>query len=220
MNLDEIASRVTKEIDSLAESTGLEKKAILASLTKKINMKIRGCKERQVSIVQETEDHYILADWMIGLAKSNHPKLKVNRDSWAKDIRLILDRDGRSREDLTDLWAYISSDHGSGQWGGWADNCRTPGKLRMKKDGLQYFDIIKNQMASEKQKQSRGFSSGNDWAAGLNRSSKRDISTGVSVLHSLEAGGATRESGKVGRRIQEGSISSVIETGDMFGERH
>ncbi|MBU0536870.1 MAG: hypothetical protein KKF24_16040 [Gammaproteobacteria bacterium] len=73
--------------------------------------------------------------------------LKINLDQWADAIRKLNEIDDKPLTDIAALWRWIVN-HDRGNFS-WAANCRTPMKLRERKDGMAYFDIISNQMHRE-----------------------------------------------------------------------
>lgn len=89
--------------------------------------------------------HHELAVRMSNPVMTRHPSSKINLDQWADSVRKLQEIDKRSREEIIELWQWVINHEGSRGFS-WADTCRTPMKLRETKDGLQYFQIIKNQM--------------------------------------------------------------------------
>ena len=98
-----------------------------------------------------TTDQHELAVRMSNPVKTRFPSAKINLDEWADCIRKLIETDKKTREEIIQLWGWIVT-HETGNpsgFSGWADNCRSPLKLRQKKDGLPYFDLIQTQMRRE-----------------------------------------------------------------------
>ncbi|MBT11857.1 MAG: hypothetical protein CMI02_07470 [Oceanospirillaceae bacterium] len=94
------------------------------------------------------DEHYQLAVELSCASKARFGNaLKIKLDEWADAIRRLNELDGHSLPEIARLWRWIVQ-HERGNFS-WADNCRTPMKLRQRKDGMQYFDIIQNQMTRE-----------------------------------------------------------------------
>jgi hypothetical protein len=91
--------------------------------------------------------------------------MKINFDVWADDIRKIIELDNRDADELTAVWDFIDQ-HQDGKFR-WGDNCRTPGKLRERNNGLQYYDMINHQRntSNTRQDQNQGPSAADEWAS-------------------------------------------------------
>ena len=89
-------------------------------------------------------EHYQLAVWMSNPVKQRFPSQDIDLEQWADAVRKLITIDGYTQPQIEWLWRRVVEDDRPGFC--WADNCRTPMKLRAKKDGLAYFEIIKNQM--------------------------------------------------------------------------
>jgi hypothetical protein len=72
-----------------------------------------------------------LAEWIVERIRRLHPK---HRDPpwkrWCREIRIMRERDGRTRREIADLFAWANAD------GFWQANILSPGKLREKWDQL------------------------------------------------------------------------------------
>lgn len=90
-----------------------------------------------------TPEQYQLAVWMSCPVKQQFPKQDIKLDEWAEACRKLIEIDGYTLEQIEWIWRQVTSDDRQGF--NWSTNCRTPMKLRAKKDGLPYFEIIKNQ---------------------------------------------------------------------------
>jgi len=98
-----------------------------------------------------TPEQYDLAVRMSCPSKARFGvNFKINLDEWADAVRKLNEIDGHQLRDIELLWRWVVNHTvQSGSFAGWADNCRTPMKLRQRKDGLAYFDIITNQLTRE-----------------------------------------------------------------------
>ena len=68
--------------------------------------------------------------------------------AWSKALDQILRMDKRTELEIRHLASLIFGDvRDGGGFPGWARNCRTPGKLRQKKDGATYWEIISDQLS-------------------------------------------------------------------------
>ncbi len=94
-----------------------------------------------------SKTEFELATQMTIPVRTRFPKQEIDLEAWADCVRKLLRIDKCDLVELQCLWAWVC-DHQRGSFS-WADNCRTPMKLRQKKDGLTYFEIIKTQMARE-----------------------------------------------------------------------
>jgi hypothetical protein len=106
------------------------------------------------------DDQYQLAVELSNPVKQRFPTQNINLKDWAEDIRKLMEIDRYSRDDIYYLWRWRTDHQGNNNFS-WANNCRTPGKLRQKKDGLAYFEIMKNQMLGEcNNENNQGFTTG------------------------------------------------------------
>lgn len=120
-----------------------------------------------------SSEHYELATQLAHATRANHPSIRINLSTWAEDIRKLNEIDGHSLSAIAKLWGAIC-EHRDGEFS-WAENCRSPGKLRKVKDGLPYFAIIYNQLFGRPKQGGQSRSSGGfidhhtdtSWAAGL-----------------------------------------------------
>lgn len=72
-----------------------------------------------------------LAEWMFGLVLALHPQHQPpNWRRWCREIRLLRDRDKRTRKEIAGLFRWANNDPF------WQLNIRSPGKLRAKWDDL------------------------------------------------------------------------------------
>jgi len=94
------------------------------------------------------ESHEYLANKLAQPVQLSFPKQQINIREWADAIRKLLDIDKYSVEQIRYLWNWRTNHQGNGGFS-WADNCRTPMKLRQRKDGLSYFEIMINQIKQE-----------------------------------------------------------------------
>lgn len=90
------------------------------------------------------DSHFDYAEKMSVPVRKRFPSQKIDLEQWADSVRKLLVIDLVSIQDLGNVWRYIVH-HDQGSFS-WADNIRTPMKLRTKNDGLSYFNIIFNQM--------------------------------------------------------------------------
>jgi hypothetical protein len=128
------------------------------------------------------DEHYKIAIGMIWPVTERFPTMDVNADKWADAVRKLMEIDHYTQDEIERLWRVITTDEREGFC--WSQNCRTPMKLREKKDGLSYFEIIKTQFTGSRVQslqsggkslqiganQSGGFiekHNRNDWADGL-----------------------------------------------------
>jgi hypothetical protein len=95
-----------------------------------------------------TQEQHQLAIEMSCPVKQRHPKAKINWDEWAEAVRLLVEIDGYTLDQIRQLWMWSRNYRGQNGFR-WADGCRTAMKLRMRKEGLQYIEIIKTQMLGE-----------------------------------------------------------------------
>ena len=89
--------------------------------------------------------HFDLALWMSNPVKARFgDKQKINLDQWADTVRKLFEIDKNTEEEIKTVWSFIVN-HDEGSFS-WAENIRTPMKLRQSKDGMTYFEKIKNQI--------------------------------------------------------------------------
>ncbi len=96
-------------------------------------------------------EHHELAVRMSNSVKVRFPTAEINLDQWADCIRKLIEIDKHTRPEIIRLWQWIVNHETGNRTGfsGWADNCRSPLKLRQRKDGVTYFEIIQRQMIRE-----------------------------------------------------------------------
>ena len=71
------------------------------------------------------------AEWMLTLITNNQPAFKVpNLESWAKDIRLMRERDNRTHYEMGVVWKWAHSNSF------WQSNILSASKFRQKYDQL------------------------------------------------------------------------------------
>lgn len=107
-------------------------------------VKVKKSKEKPIKY---NERHITVAAWMAAGVKVRHPTQEIDPYTWADTVRKLEHIDGYPLQTLVDTWAWIINHDGDRF--SWADNCRTPMKLRQKKEGLTYYQIIRNQMGRE-----------------------------------------------------------------------
>ena len=89
-------------------------------------------------------DHMDLATRMADPVRRRHPSQPIDLDQWADAIRKLIDLDGRPPAEIMPLWIWVTN-HGTPKFS-WAENCRTPMKLRDRDgQGMQYWDVIQGQ---------------------------------------------------------------------------
>lgn len=103
-----------------------------------------------------TDEYYQLAVELSNPVKQRFSAQSINLDEWADAIRKLVDIDKYTIEQIYHLWRW-RTDHQGNNGFTWADNIRTPMKLRQKKDGLSYFEILKNQMRVIVNENNQGF---------------------------------------------------------------
>lgn len=89
-------------------------------------------------------DQHKLAARMAVPVQQRFSSMKIDVGEWADAVRKLVEIDGHTQTEIVKLWHWIIN-HDTGSFS-WADNCRTPMKLRKGKEGLKYFEIIKIQM--------------------------------------------------------------------------
>jgi len=81
--------------------------------------------------VAESDDNLRAAQWLFETLLHERPTFKrPNINTWAKDVRLMRDQDGRSLEDIYELWIWVRADHF------WNPNIQSPSKLRKQFDSI------------------------------------------------------------------------------------
>lgn len=92
--------------------------------------------------------HQVAATRLSNPVKQRFPSQKIDLDKWAEDIEKIERIDGYPIDKLFDLWLWIQN-HGDARFS-WADQIRTPGKLRQRdKQGTKYLDVLTQQMQAK-----------------------------------------------------------------------
>lgn len=81
--------------------------------------------------VEDAEDQRLAAWFLLRLRSLNPGHREPNWRRWGREIRLMRERDGRSRRDIAELFAWANAD------AFWQRNVLSPGKLRDKWDQLQ-----------------------------------------------------------------------------------
>lgn len=91
-----------------------------------------------------SDDQYQLAVWMSNPVKKRFGEAqKIDLEQWADAVRKLMEIDGYTEAQIQWLWRAVTTDERQGF--NWSTNCRTPMKLRESKQGMSYFEIIKNQ---------------------------------------------------------------------------
>ncbi len=104
-----------------------------------------------------TDEQLSAAKFIFGLLKTLNNEVKEpNWDSWANEIRLMVERDGRSLDAIKELFAWANQDPF------WRVNILSPGKLREKWDQLS----IKRQSQPKSQASQRQIVPGNQRISG------------------------------------------------------
>ena len=104
-----------------------------------------------------TDDDLRAANWIFGLIKNLSPNVKTpDFASWANEIRLMRERDGRSHKDICELFKWAN------QHEFWASNILSPAKLREKWDQLE---IKRNASPNVKRKESFAEKNSSDWSS-------------------------------------------------------
>jgi hypothetical protein len=91
---------------------------------------------------QFKDQHLAIAQTMSQSALKRFPTQKIKIEEWADAVRKLMEIDGHSERWVLWLWAWIQN-HDDGGFS-WADQIRTPMKLRKVKDELKYFDKLKD----------------------------------------------------------------------------
>lgn len=104
-----------------------------------------------------TDDDLRAANWIFGLIKNLSPNVKTpDFASWANEIRLMRERDGRSHKDICELFKWANQNEF------WASNILSPAKLREKWDQLE---IKRNASPNVKRKESFAEKNSSDWSS-------------------------------------------------------
>ncbi|MFZ7198509.1 replication protein [Avibacterium avium] len=78
-----------------------------------------------------SDDDMTAGQWIFGLVKKLNPSVKApSFDSWANEIRLMRERDGRTHREICELFQWANQDSF------WKANILSPAKLREKWDQL------------------------------------------------------------------------------------
>nr|DAO86009.1 MAG TPA: replication protein O [Bacteriophage sp.] len=97
------------------------------------------------------------ANWIFGLIKNLSPNVKTpDFASWANEIRLMRERDGRTHKDICELFKWANEDEF------WSANILSPSKLRNKWDQLE---IKKRSCKAVKRKESFAEKNSSDWSS-------------------------------------------------------
>nr|DAM33162.1 MAG TPA: replication protein O [Caudoviricetes sp.] len=104
-----------------------------------------------------TDDDLMAANWIFGLIKNLSPNVKTpDFASWANEIRLMRERDGRSHKDICELFKWANQNEF------WASNILSPAKLREKWDQLE---IKRKTSPNIKRKESFAEKNSSDWGS-------------------------------------------------------
>ena len=104
-----------------------------------------------------TDDDLRAANWIFVLIKNLSPNVKTpNFASWANEIRLMRERDGRTHKDICELFKWANEDEF------WSANILSPSKLRDKWDQLE---IKKRSCKAVKRKESFADKNSSDWSS-------------------------------------------------------
>lgn len=104
-----------------------------------------------------TDDDLLVANWIFGLIKNLSPNVKTPAfESWANEIRLMRERDGRTHKDICELFRWANQDSF------WAANILSPSKLREKWDQLE---IKRGSSKANKRKESFAEKNSSDWGS-------------------------------------------------------
>ena len=104
-----------------------------------------------------TDDDLRAANWIFDLIKNLSPNVKTpDFASWANEIRLMRERDGRSHKDICELFKWANQNEF------WASNILSPAKLREKWDQLE---IKRNASPNVKRKESFAEKNSSDWSS-------------------------------------------------------
>jgi len=115
------------------------------------------------------DDHMKLAELLAKWIKHNNPKAKAPLiESWANDIRLMMERDERSAQDIKDVILFSQKDSF------WLSNILSTSKLRKK------FDQLYMKMNSESKRQPSNFKV---MEGGKNKTSNGHVTTDINKLN-------------------------------------
>ena len=104
-----------------------------------------------------TDDDLRAANWIFGLIKNLSPNVKTPAfESWANEIRLMRERDGRTHKDICELFKWANEDEF------WSANILSPSKLRDKWDQLE---IKRKSSKTTKRKESFAEKNSSDWSS-------------------------------------------------------
>lgn len=104
-----------------------------------------------------TDDDLRAANWIFGLIKNLSPNVKTPTfESWANEIRLMRERDGRTHKDICELFKWANEDEF------WSANILSPSKLRDKWDQLE---IKRKSSKTTKRKESFAEKNSSDWSS-------------------------------------------------------
>ncbi|VVE73242.1 hypothetical protein PPN31119_04547 [Pandoraea pnomenusa] len=82
-------------------------------------------------VVDDAAEDLRLAEWIFARILGMHPKhRRPDMDSWSRDVRLMRERDQRSRREIAALFDWANRD------AFWRNNILSPGKLRAQWDQL------------------------------------------------------------------------------------
>lgn len=112
-------------------------------------------------VYDEQSNHYQLAFRLYQNILINHPDYKEpNLQSWANDVRLMMEQDKRSEEQISYLMDWVQNDSF------WKSNILSVSKLREKFDQLviRVKEDINKQNKSNKKEIPRAYQSLQDWA--------------------------------------------------------
>ena len=104
-----------------------------------------------------TVDDLRVANWIFSLIKNLSPNVKTPAfESWANEIRLMRERDGRTHKDICELFKWANQDSF------WAANILSPSKLREKWDQLE---IKRGSSKANKHKEPFAEKNSSDWGS-------------------------------------------------------
>ena len=104
-----------------------------------------------------TDDDMRAANWIFGLIKNISPNFRTPAfESWANEIRLMRERDGRTHKDICGLFQWANQDSF------WGANILSPAKLREKWDQLE---IKRGSSKANKRKESFAEKNSSDWGS-------------------------------------------------------
>ncbi len=104
-----------------------------------------------------TDDDMRAANWIFGLIKNISPNFRTPAfESWANEIRLMRERDGRTHKDICGLFQWANQDSF------WGANILSPAKLREKWDQLE---IKRRSCVTANPKESFRERNSSDWSS-------------------------------------------------------